>query len=612
MALFSGSQFKLKLFLWLYLLFLTACANQVAPTGGPKDETPPKVTKTSPPDLSTRFTGKEIVLSFDEFIKLKDINNQLIISPPLKETPNFKTRGKSLVVEFKEPFRQETTYNVFFGDAIVDITEENPIPGYKFTFSTGDILDSMNVKGKLINAFNLTPVKGAYVMLYDSIYDSVPYKQIPYYVSRTNDKGEFELTNLRNIPYKIFALTDANANYRYDMPSEEIAFIDSIIHPWELPKKTLKIKGDSTASKTSASEVQDSVVVKIGKNDSLIIADTLKTPLKPDTLASHNDSLVIEGPEGKYLQLFHFKEVDSVQSLLKTQLVKENVLSFIFKYPVIDPSFNILTPGYDKKPIVYANRTSDTLTMWLPAYLADSIKLEVFHNHSVIDTVQMLVKPREKPGKKNEAKKPAFVNITSNIQAGKIKPQTPLWLTFADPIVSFDFKKIKILEDSLEIKNVVPEWTDSIRKKLKIDVPWKEGGSYTVIIDDSTFISVFDLKNDSTALKFTGTTAEESAEINLKVKLPESTPYIIQLMDEKEKLISQYFISESTTINFKYLAPAKYKIKAIDDRNGNGYWDTGKYLAKRYPERVLYYSTVLELRANWIVEQEWVIPEPGK
>lgn len=612
MALLSCSHIKLRPFLWLFLLFLAACANQVAPTGGPKDETPPQVIKTSPPNLSTRFTGNEIVLSFDEFIKLKDINSQLIISPPLKETPTFKTRGKSLVVEFKDPFREETTYNVFFGDAIVDITEENPIPGYKFTFSTGDILDSMNVKGKLINAFNLTPVKAAYVMLYDSVYDSVPYKQIPYYISRTNDKGEFDLTNLRNIPYKIFALTDVNANYRYDMPGEEIAFIDSLIHPWVSPKTTINIKGDSTASETPSKEVQDSVIVKIGKNDTVIIADTLKAQLKPDTLASHNDSLVIEGPEGKYLQLFHFKEVDSIQSLLKNQLVKENVLNFIFKYPVIDPTFKILTPGYDKKPILYANRTSDTLTMWLPGYSADSIKMEVYHNHSVIDTVEMSVKPREKPGKKNEAKKPAFVNITSNIQSGKIKPQTPLWLNFADPIVSFDFKKIKILEDSLEIKNVVPEWTDSIRKKLKIDVPWKEGGNYSVIIDDSTFISVFGMKNDSTALKFTGTTAEETAEINLKVILPASTPYIIQLMDEKEKVISQYFISESTTINFKYLSPAKYKIKAIDDRNGNGYWDTGKYLAKKYPERVLYYSTTLELRANWILEQEWEIPEPGK
>ncbi len=144
--------------LLILLMLGVSCAKPVAPTGGPKDVSPPEIVKTSPPNLSTKFTGNEIVLNFNEFISLKDINSQLIISPPIKELPEFRTKGKSLVIKFKESWRNETTYNIFLGDAIVDITEGNSLSGYKFTFSTGEVLDSMIINGNILNAFNLTPV----------------------------------------------------------------------------------------------------------------------------------------------------------------------------------------------------------------------------------------------------------------------------------------------------------------------------------------------------------------------------------------------------------------------------------------------------------------------
>jgi len=594
------------------LLLLASCANPVAPTGGPKDETPPEITRTSPPAQSTNFTGNEIILYFSEYVSLKDISQQLIISPPVKEAPAFKTKGKSLVAEFKDPWRSETTYNIFFGNAIVDITESNPIPGYKFTFSTGNVLDSMIIAGKLINAFNLTPVKAAYVMLYDTIYDSIPYKQIPYYITRTNDQGEFELTNLRNLPYKMFALTDINANYLYDMPTEEISFIDTLITPWEQTKKagTLKV-GSGTDTKADTTAVEENVVVTNFGNDSIVITDTINLASGQETAMPVPDSIKVLEQKGKYIQLLHFKEVDSIQSLIRVPLLRENVLAFHFKYPAKDPKFRQLDEGYMDAPVLLRNRFNDTITMWLPGYTADSIRLEVSERGSVLDTIEMSVKPREKTVKKNEMVKKPTLALTSNIVMSRLKPGTPLRVTFADPLLSHQMEKMILKHDSLIVTNASFAFNDSIKKQLVVEFPWKEGLAYSLTIPDSTFTGIMGFSNDSITLTFMGTKEEESANLALAIDIPQSTPYIIQLLDSKDKLIEQATIKEDKTINFRYIAPGKYRIKAIDDRNGNGYWDTGKYLAGRYPERVLYYPVELELRTNWTLEEQWQIPEPG-
>lgn len=647
----SNSQFRLKkINLFIILLLLTAsCANPVAPTGGPKDEKPPTILKTVPLNQSTNFTGNEISIYFDEYINLKDISTQLIISPPLKEAPEFKVKGKRLVTHFKEPLREETTYNIFFGDAIVDITEGNPLSGYKFTFSTGSVLDSMIITGKLINAFNLTPVKGAYVMLYDSVYDSIPYKQIPYYISRTRDNGDFELTNLRDMEYLIFALTDLNSNYLFDQSNEEIAFLDTLINPWHLDKKltsgqqaylisNVKIQGndsiindslsgklfesigetvDSVARKSNEEskrdylnepQAVDSVVIAIIGNDSIAIIDTISHVT--GATGKITDSLIVADLGRKAIQLFHFKEVDSTQRLLKTQLLRDNVLSFQFKVPVKEPSFEFIEHA-DTKILIANNTAGDTLTMWLPGYESDSIKLKVSDGVKVLDTLEMSIKVRKNIRKKEQDQTPTL-KINNNITGGRIKPTSPFKMIFTDPIATYNLTGISLKEDSIYIDNPMMHFADSIKRQLEIKYPWKPDVHYTVIIQDSSVVSVLGAKNDSLAFSFMSMKEEETARLSLTIDLPENTPYIIQLLDTKEKVLQQYMISEDLTLTIPYITPGKYKIKAIDDRNGNGYWDTGKYLQHRYPERVIYYPKELELRANWTLDEAWTIPASGE
>lgn len=560
-------------FYLVLLLIAASCANPVAPTGGPKDETPPVVIRSIPNNPDVNFNGNEIAISFSEFVALKDINSQLIISPPLKQTPTFQTRGKSLILKFKEPWLPQTTYNVFFGDAIVDITESNPLGGYKFTFSTGPVLDSMMIEGRLINAFDLTPVKGAYVMLYDTLYDSIPYKQIPYYIARTDDKGLFELTNLRNIPYFMFALTDINANYLYDMPGEQIAYIKTLVEPWYEEKR--------------------------------------EEPVKIDTANTQADTSVLINLPHRHVDLYHFKEVDSTQSLVKTQLLRKNVLSLIFKVPVIKPVFELISDNYEKKPITGINRNRDTLTMWLPEYTADSLFFIIRDGDVVIDTVETIAVPRAKTVNTKESTKIPAITTKSNIQSRRLKPSNPLVITFQNPVSVHKLEALQLKRDSILLEPKALEFLDSIKTRLVVRYPWKSGESYTLTMPDSVFTDIMGQSNDSTVFAFKGITEEETSSVKLDIKLPSDDEYIIQLLGEKGKLIEQVTINKNSSIEFKYITPGKYSVKAIRDSNKNGYWDTGNYLKGRQPEKVLFYPAELELRANWTVEEEWKIIEPA-
>jgi len=221
---------------FIALLLLASCANIVTPSGGSKDITPPAVVKSSPENYSTRFDVDIVTITFDEFIQLQDLRNHLIISPPIEQAPDFRIKGKTVIIKFAEKLVDNTTYTINFGDAIRDITESNPIENFQYVFSTGDFLDSLSIKGKVENAFDLKTAKGTLVMLYacsntSSEYDSLPYKELPNYFAKTDASGGFKINNIKEGKYQVFALKDENRNYLYDLPNEQIAFLNKTIDP---------------------------------------------------------------------------------------------------------------------------------------------------------------------------------------------------------------------------------------------------------------------------------------------------------------------------------------------------------------------------------------------
>lgn len=208
--------------------FLFSCANMVTPTGGLKDVDAPVMIKSKPKILSTNFSGKKITLTFNEYINLKDIQKQLIVSPGDIEIEVTK-QGKNLELSFDKEPSPNTTYIINFGDAISDYTENNISKDFKYIFSTGNNIDSIELKGNILDAFKKEKVKDVIVCLYKNLDDSVVYKTKPDYTVRANENGEFKFTNLKENNYKIFAMRESNNNKLFDSEDEEIAFHDSTI-----------------------------------------------------------------------------------------------------------------------------------------------------------------------------------------------------------------------------------------------------------------------------------------------------------------------------------------------------------------------------------------------
>lgn len=221
---------KFNVFIVVIILMLQACANMLAPTGGQKDTLHPKLVKSYPENYSKNFNGKNIEIEFNEYIVLKDIQNQLIVSPGNIET-NVKKSGKKIIIDFKNELLPNTTYIINFGNSISDYTESNINKEFKFIFSTGDVIDSLNISGRLIDAFKTDAIKEALICLYtDVINDSIIYLSKPTYTTKTDDDGNFIFTNLKENKYKIIALTETNNNKIYDSQEEQLAFIDTTIN----------------------------------------------------------------------------------------------------------------------------------------------------------------------------------------------------------------------------------------------------------------------------------------------------------------------------------------------------------------------------------------------
>jgi len=221
-----------RTFFFIGLIFLLACAQQVAPTGGPKDSSPPQVLQAKPESQTTNFDAERIEIEFDEFVKLDRLKDQLITSPPLKYDLRTSIRGKTLRIEIKDTLKENTTYVFNFGNAIVDIRENNPLENFTYVFSTGNSIDSSRINGILIDAFEGEPMDEVLVMAYkesEDLNDSLPYLKRPDYLALSNENGYFTLDYLQAGKYKLFALKEDNDNYLFDILSEQIGFLDELI-----------------------------------------------------------------------------------------------------------------------------------------------------------------------------------------------------------------------------------------------------------------------------------------------------------------------------------------------------------------------------------------------
>lgn len=220
---------------YLLLLVLTVvafsrCAQIVAPTGGPKDTIPPVLVSATPPDSTLRFKASHILLTFDEFVQLQDLQKQMIIAPNPSRQPEINAKLRTITIKWTDSLKPNTTYTINMGNAIQDIDEGNPLKNFRYVFSTGDYLDSLEISGRVLDAETGLGDSLVSVMLYDSLEDSVVTKDKPLYYTRTLGDGSFLFQNLPHGVFKLFAIRDGNGDLIYDDSTEAVAFLEQPLH----------------------------------------------------------------------------------------------------------------------------------------------------------------------------------------------------------------------------------------------------------------------------------------------------------------------------------------------------------------------------------------------
>lgn len=543
--------------------YAMACATIVAPTGGPKDITPPKLVSSEPKALATNFNGKKLVLTFDEYVQLKTPEKFLLISPPLKKMPDISIkRGRDVVVKLDDTLLSNTTYNFYFGQAIVDLDESNPIPNFNFAFSTGKQIDSLSLSGTVTDAYTRMPAKGVLVELYKDFSDSIPMKHIPIYVSRTSDNGHFHFNNLASGKYCAIALMDANSDYMFNLPNEMVGFSSDSVQPYY-----------------NAIDLNDSVALK-------------KTDLKDEHLVS----------------LTIFPQPDSTQRILKSAMVAKNKLSVAFRYPVNKPEFRALNiPDSLPWAMTEWSRNNDTLTAWL-LNKPDTLKLKITDVGHISDTISVSTTLKVSGRSRTSEKNPRLA-YTSTAGSRMLGYNSPLILTFDNPVKEFDFEKIKCTRIVLKDTSLFqPEFrfTDTIHRHLLVKFNWQPNEKYDVYIPKNTFTDIYRDSCDSTHIAFQVKSPDEYGQFSVVInRVDKSYPVIIQLLTEKGLVFDQRILTKDNKADFGLLPPGKYGIKAIMDVNGNGRWDTGIFIKKIQPEKVLVHPKLFEVRANWDDEETW-------
>lgn len=514
----------------------TKCAKKGPLTGGPKDETAPVMVTAKPPYESINFKEKKIKLYFDEYVVLRGLGKQLIVSPPMQNPPLITPQGiatKKIEIEILDTLQQNTTYIFNFGSAIQDLNEGNKLETFKYVFSTGNLIDSLSLRGSVTDALEKEPKKNVSILLYkaDSTYkDSLLYKQKPNYVTNTTDSINFKFSNVKEGKYFVFALNEEFNDYIFDSKEDKIGFL----------KDTLNLPKDSVL-------IQKIVLFK---------------EEQPFRLKKAK-----EGKKGKILFVYTGKQTNlSVKPITKT-------------------SNSFIDASKNKK---------DTLHYWF----SDTIKIDslkfIVSNNNFIDTLNVRLKKT----------KIDSLKVTSSITKSLNFLDT-IYLHSNNPIIKINSDSLKIKEnDSIPVKYTVKQKEIN---KIAVLFDKKFDAKYAITILPKTLTDIYQVSNDTLKYQFKTKNKEDYGNINLNIQNKTSENILIELL-EKTKVIRKTIVSKkSETISFDLLDVKKYTIRAIIDTNKNNIWDTGNFLKKIEPERIIYFEKEIELRPNWIFNESFII-----
>lgn len=593
---FQPSRYKFKYiqlsFTIVILILLSSCANKGTPTGGKYDLDPPKLVSITPKMNATNVSNvKTIIMLFDENVQLDTPTDKVIVTPPQRIAPTFTTINRKIKVQLSDSLIPNTTYVMDFTDALADMNEKNVLENFVVTFATGDKIDSMQISGKVLAAENLEPVSGIYVGLHTNIQDSAFTNTAFERISKTDSRGRFTIRGVRPNKYRLFALKDANRDFKYDSPAEDVAFMDSLIVPSFMPAT----KVDTVFKKDK--KTVDSLVTKS------------YTRFLPDNII-----------------LRSFTSSFKKQFLQKYDRPKKQYFNLMFGGPTRHPDVEVLNAPATKQSPFLEERDSknDSIKYWItdPQVLSkDTLVLKVKYTksdtlnitHEKTDTIKIYFrdfKAQKKKGNdkdKDKNKKTDFLKVNNNASGGIDIPQI-VTLEFEEPVMDFAQKKLVLSQkkDSTLLPVQYSVTQDSLNpRKYSIFYKWKPGGEYQLHADSAAFSSYYGRSTDKLDIDFKVKTEEDYGAIFINIhSLPANTPAFVELLDKSDKPIRTNKVKKDGVL-FKYLNPGTYYARIILDKNDNGVWDTGEFAEDRQPELVYYYDKSFEVKANWDIEEDW-------
>lgn len=514
---------------FLFLLSFTDCAKKGRPSGGLRDTIAPVILRSVPDNYTSNFKNNEIRITFDEFIKLKDISKELIISPPLKYPPVITPLSVSKVLKIKilDTLKDNTTYSFNFGNSILDNNEGNLFPNYKYVFSTGSYIDSLYLKGSVIDALLPQTDLPTTLMLHkvDQAYnDSLVYLEKPTYITTTTDQtNNFEFRNLKEGTYQLIALKEQTRNFTFQPKTDKIGFYKDLI----------TIPTDSAFELKLFKEVPDF------------------KPIRPKLESSNR---IAFGYEGK---------PDTYQISLLTPMQED------FQYRVIKQ------PG------------KDTLNFWFKPKITKDSLVFVTKNNLQIDTTTVRFRELYSDSLRLTAINNRWISLEDTL---KLKANTPL--------VAIDAEKISVqTKDSLAI-----DFTAQLNLKentAQIVFDKQEEQLYRITLGQGALTDYLENISDSIAFKQQVKPTADFASVFLTLDNADEFPLLIELVNKKFEVVRQAYLESNSPVVFKYVNPGNYFIRLVMDQNKNKIWDSGNFLEKRAPERVVYYPSIIELRANW-------------
>lgn len=567
----------------LSVLLLHSCANRgIGPQGGPKDETPPKVVKETPLNGSLNCKPEEIVVAFDEYIQLDKVSDNVLVSPPQQRPPEVKAVGKKLQVTFAEELLDSTTYTIDFGAAICDNNEKNVYEGYSFSFATGDVIDSMQIAGIMLNAEDLNPISGVIVGVHtdtaDSALTTTPFTRI----ARTDADGYFNIRNLRRGNYRLHGLQDVSKDYLYQ-PGEGLAIYDSIITP----------------------HCHQELLTDTVWADSL----TVDTVIQQMTTIYEPDNLL----------LFFFKENKQRHYFVRALREKPHYFTLLFAAPQ-DSLPKVLPIGDDwlQYAICQPNLTNDTIVYWLTdsaAIKMDTIAFEMSYLKSdslyqlqpQTDTVRAIYRaPRisdRARAQMERNKKITRIEVSSNGKS-PFEIYNPLTLRMTTPLTHIEKDSIILYQEIDSVRHpldftLVP--VDSAHMHYRIYYPWQAEGLYGLEMDSAALTDIYGNVNEDFNTTFKIRSLDEYSTLTVRIE-PFQQQAVIQILDDKDKVVRALPAHEDG-VRFEHLSPKSYYVRMFIDYDNNGIWTTGDYLQHRHPEPVYYFHSKLTLRANWDFEE---------